>query len=71
MIPPVVGASGGPVRYLSRNHAVEKQSPPIPALRSEWPQGIRALARVAARRGLVPLKVGSDILTCLPILKER
>jgi hypothetical protein len=28
---------------------VEKQSPPIPALRSEWPQGIRALARVAAR----------------------
>jgi hypothetical protein len=34
---------------LSRNHAVEKQSPPIPALGSEWPQGIRALARVAAR----------------------
>jgi hypothetical protein len=50
---------------------MEKQSPPIPALSSEWPQGIRALARVAARRALVPLKVGSDILTCLPILKER
>jgi hypothetical protein len=56
---------------LSRNHAVEKQSPPIPALRSEWPQGIRALAWVAERRDLVPLKVGSDILTCPPILKER
>jgi hypothetical protein len=37
------------LRRLSRNHAVEKQSPPIPALLSEWPQGIRALARVAAR----------------------
>jgi hypothetical protein len=56
---------------LSRNHAVEKPSPPIPALRSEWPQGIRALARVAPRRDLVPLKVGSDILTYPPILTER
>jgi hypothetical protein len=55
---------------LSRNHAAEKQSPPIPALRSEWPQGIRALARVAPRRDLVPLKVGSDILTYPPTIME-
>jgi hypothetical protein len=58
---------------LIRNHAVKKQSPPIPALSSEWPQGIRAVAWVAARphegsRGFQPTET---IIDPRPRVAER